>query len=550
MVVRTVLPSLFQHKEPTRGTQVVKLANDDDESDEPKCLERASLATSPTDALYTYFLNSPYAYTGGCQGLIRKYNLQTGDELVVYKGHMDIVRQMQVSFDKDGEEQLLFSVSRDKTLRGFDAVTGRQVFPTVTYHAPLECLCLATNSVFVGTSDGALQCVNQQTGEQAGLHRVHSCNVKGIACDGTNVYTCSLDGLAKCVDMSRLALVSIFEGMGPLRCSALTDFAQQADAEQALLLVGSSEGDILGFDRRTSRCECTLKGHGDAVLCLAARQYKVWSGSDDCTVKQWDIRTGCGTCEFTYSGHQGSIKAVQVNSESQLLIGSIDKSVYTWELMDPRKHCRGGLAQIGATLLATITPIFRKHAKSTFTEGMKYLTPRLWKDCLAEVECRNLKVVDALFRSFDTRNDEELDVDTVLTSICTHFLRSLEGNLQQAFSAFDKSGTGQATQADAQELLTRGEQALTQLGLSKVLVLEISKAMEAQPMTLDDFKYFTTSSPKMLLVLLPLALANLAYSMGATKGPATAEEEQALRLKYDPPAKSQGGAKKPAAKKK
>eukprot|EP00667_Euglena_gracilis_P005991 EG_transcript_6032 len=548
MVVRTVLPALFQHKEPPRKPQVVKLAaNDDEEKDEPKCLQRAALSEVPTDALYTYFLNSPFAYTGDCQGVIRKYNLQTGDELVTYKGHMDIVRQMQVSFDKDGEEHLLFSVSRDKTLRGYDAVTGRQMFPTVLYQAPLECLYVTTNSVFVGTSDGALQCVNQQTGEQAGLHRVHSCNIKGIACDGTNVYTCSLDGLAKCVDISRLALVSIFEGMGPLRCTTLTDFSKPGDADDALLLVGSSGGDILGFDRRTSRCEYTLKGHQDAVLCLNARLHKVWSGGDDCTVKQWDIRTG--TCEFTYSGHQGSIKAVQLDAEAKLLIGSIDKSVYTWELMDPRKHCRGGPAQIGNTLLSAISPIFRRHAKGTF-EGTRYLTPRAWRDCLADLDCRSLRVVDALFRSLDTRNDEELDLDTVLTSICSQFLRTLEANLVQAFSAFDKSGVGKATQADAQELLARGDQALAQLGLSKSFVTEISKSIEeGEVMTLDDFKYYSTSSPKALLVLLPLSLTNLAHSLGAPTGAIPQDEEQALRQKYDPPTKA-GGAKKPAGKKK
>ena len=94
-------------------------------------------------------------------------------------------------------------------------------------------------------------------------------------------------------------------GMGSLRCLASYNMDLD-DCQQSMVLAGGSSGDLLVYDSRTSRCVMSHKGHEDAILCLTPHEYRVWSGGDDRTVRQWDLRMN--RQEHTYSTKDGSPK--------------------------------------------------------------------------------------------------------------------------------------------------------------------------------------------------------------------------------------------------
>ena len=89
-----------------------------------------------------------------------------------------------------------------------------------------------------------------------------------------------------------------------------------------MLLAGSSSGDLFVYDIRTSRCVMTYKGHQDAILCIQGRDSKVWTGGDDCTVRQWDLREN--RQEHVYTGLSDGVK-VQPHCPS-LLRRSVSRS--------------------------------------------------------------------------------------------------------------------------------------------------------------------------------------------------------------------------------
>lgn len=74
-----------------------------------------------------------------------------------------------------------------------------------------------------------------------------------------------------------------------------------------------------------------LRGHGDAVYCLAVSHdgQRVLSGAGDDAARIWDLRTG--TCEHVLSGHTESINACGWNHNDTLVAtGALDGGIRVW----------------------------------------------------------------------------------------------------------------------------------------------------------------------------------------------------------------------------
>jgi WD40 repeat protein len=80
-----------------------------------------------------------------------------------------------------------------------------------------------------------------------------------------------------------------------------------------------------------------LIGHTDWVLALAALDdgQRVASGSDDTTIRIWDLATG--RCERVLEGHEGWVRALVVLGDGQRLAsGSDDTTIRIWDLATGR----------------------------------------------------------------------------------------------------------------------------------------------------------------------------------------------------------------------
>ena len=99
----------------------------------------------------------------------------------------------------------------------WQVATGQNLFAPVNCSEALECLTVGPRHVVVGTVTGNVRCLDRMTGALQELKRVHSCNIKDMIIHEDRLYTCSLDGLIKCVDLETFSLVAIFQGV-PWSC--------------------------------------------------------------------------------------------------------------------------------------------------------------------------------------------------------------------------------------------------------------------------------------------------------------------------------------------
>ncbi|MFM6619085.1 MAG: WD40 repeat domain-containing protein [Dolichospermum sp.] len=77
----------------------------------------------------------------------------------------------------------------------------------------------------------------------------------------------------------------------------------------------------------------TLEGHTCSVITIAVTPdgKTVISGSDDQTIKIWDL--GTGTEKFTFEGHTYSVRAIALTPDGKTVIsGSDDNTIKIWDL--------------------------------------------------------------------------------------------------------------------------------------------------------------------------------------------------------------------------
>eukprot|EP00262_Sarcandra_glabra_P008155 TRINITY_DN21400_c0_g1_i1.p1 TRINITY_DN21400_c0_g1~~TRINITY_DN21400_c0_g1_i1.p1 ORF type:complete len:476 (-),score=20.37 TRINITY_DN21400_c0_g1_i1:276-1703(-) len=112
----------------------------------------------------------------------------------------------------------------------------------------------------------------------------------------------------------------------------------------SVVYCGSSDGLVNFWEREKHLSHGgILRGHKLAVLCLAAAGNLVFSGSADKTICVWKRDGGSHTCLSVLNGHQGPVKCLAVEEDSEsargdrrwiVYSGSLDKSVKVWKVSE------------------------------------------------------------------------------------------------------------------------------------------------------------------------------------------------------------------------
>ena len=106
------------------------------------------------------------------------------------------------------------------------------------------------------------------------------------------------------------------------------------------VLSGSDDMTIKVWDLEKpdgEQCTHILTGHTSWVRCIGVLpDGRVLSGSDDGTIKVWDLEKPDGEqCTHTLTGHTGSVRCMGALPDGRVLSGSSDKSIKVWDLEKP-----------------------------------------------------------------------------------------------------------------------------------------------------------------------------------------------------------------------
>jgi WD40 repeat protein/serine/threonine protein kinase len=228
-------------------------------------------------------------------GEIKVWDAQTGQETLTLKGHT--VRVTGISFSPDAKQ--IVSASPGETVKVWDLRTAQEALTIEVTNAPLTNVAysfdgkrLVCGSPFNG------HVFDVETGQQ--LLALE----KGGGSQGPIAF--SSDG-------KRVVMESFERAPGDPK-----------DIQSARVLKV--------WDAQTGRVTLTLKGHTQAVNCVAFSPDGRWivSGSDDGTLSVWDATTGQETLPF--KGHAARVLAVAFSPDATRIVsGSDDGILRVWD---------------------------------------------------------------------------------------------------------------------------------------------------------------------------------------------------------------------------
>uniref|UniRef100_A0A7S1I6L1 Guanine nucleotide-binding protein subunit beta-like protein n=1 Tax=Eutreptiella gymnastica TaxID=73025 RepID=A0A7S1I6L1_9EUGL len=276
---------------------------------------------------------------GSYSGLIKGFNLQTGAHLMDLQGHTRTVKCMAASepLSPEANPETLYSCSADGTIRIWDLGTGKCRGICTGHQGSVETVEYCDEEgqahplLFSGGEDGTVRVWNANTGDCEHTVKAHIGKVNALQRVGGIVYTCSMDGLAKAIDIEKGQLVAVYEGTSPIRClrhhtQAATEEGQE---DTHVLALGCADGRIRIYDTRTANCINTLEGHTEVVYTLNFADGFLYSTSDDGNIKHWNLESP--KAEYTYNGHTDAIPCIRILPNGTFYTGSYDKSVRVWD---------------------------------------------------------------------------------------------------------------------------------------------------------------------------------------------------------------------------
>lgn len=210
-------------------------------------------------------------------------------------GHAGPVVALQAPSDvKAGERQLMYSASHDNTIRAWDTYDMACINTFVEKQSEISCLLLAhvNGSLFSGHDDGSIRLVNMDAGSALTMkHHTNTVCCMDVALRGKSELLLSggFDGCIAVWDITKKRYAvpqidAVFVAHAPFEVLTL-----KADQARATFISGGNDHQIRVWALENYELLHTLAGHSDAVTCLELDGNFLLSGSDDGSVRVWDL---------------------------------------------------------------------------------------------------------------------------------------------------------------------------------------------------------------------------------------------------------------------
>mmetsp|Transcript_35278 Transcript_35278/g.80603 ORF Transcript_35278/g.80603 Transcript_35278/m.80603 type:complete len:379 (-) Transcript_35278:65-1201(-) len=237
------------------------------------------------------------------------------ESCVVCQGHTHWV----TCFDMDVASQILYSGAMDKTLRAWDAKTGKCLQVYEGHGDWVMDLRVTESNVFSTSEDGTVRCwlkgseSNSAGSCAAGSWNAHAAAIKHLIPVSPEVFiTAGQDGLVKGWRTTTHASVfAIRAHSGAVTCVALSG---------GTLFTGGLDTYVKSWDTVTGKLLTEFKRHRGSISCLDVRGTTLFSGSEDFEIRSWNMVTGA--CNLVFHGHRATVRCVAALSDGVLFSGA------------------------------------------------------------------------------------------------------------------------------------------------------------------------------------------------------------------------------------
>lgn len=260
-------------------------------------------------------------------------------------------------------------------------------FPAHGYNV-VTCLQLDSDKIVSGSDDSSIQIFDINTGTLRSRLEGHEGGVWALQYHGDyTLVSGSTDKSVRVWDMDQGNCTHSFDGhTSTVRCLLIVEpqFVPEKkcyEPQVPLIITGSRDSTLRVWRLPDPRQDApyhslpstpssgpnpfyqhTLEGHTSSVRAIAASHNILVSGSYDCTVRVWNLKTG--ECMWELKGHREKVYSVgYCHQNKRAASGSLDASVKIWStetgqllhnlegkfhenLLMYRTHCTGGFIRI------------------------------------------------------------------------------------------------------------------------------------------------------------------------------------------------------------
>ena len=292
--------------------------------------------------------------SGSDDQTLKLWEVETGRCIRTFQGYNNWI--WSAAFSPDGTE--LVSASEDGRVRLWDAKSGRCSQVLEGHHGRVWTAAFSPQGQILasGGDDQTIRFWYRATGRCLKTLQERSGPIRCVefSPDGNRLATNSGDNTAKIWDMSLLVASlptgSKLSSAAPFSIPRLRtlkghtgriySMAFLADSDR--LITGSADQTLRLWETSTGQCLHIFEGHSRYVFSVAVspvslrlqgieNQALIASGSDDQTIRLWNVDTGA--CLRVLEGHRGWVQAIAFSPDGSLLAsGSTDQTVKLWQV--------------------------------------------------------------------------------------------------------------------------------------------------------------------------------------------------------------------------